>query len=333
MKSAMKALIVGLGSAGKRHARVLKEIVDVEIIALRRPASLRDKSFSRKCAIQELKDARYAISKRPDFAIIANSTAHHIQTALLLARAGIPFLLEKPVSSNMEGVDSLSVLVKRKKLPVLVGFQMRHHLGYKKMVQWVTEGRIGKPLHCHGYVGQYLPEWKPDSDYRKSYSALKKMGGGVILDLCHQIDIHCSLLGRGTEVACICGRLSDLTIETEDSADIVIKHGKKSISHIHLNYFERDYEWYTRVTGSEGTIIWDYGKGVVTLSRPGKACKTWGTPRYFTRDELFTCQMRHWLNVLSGKETPAVSLDEGIHATRLAILAKKSSATGRCIAL
>jgi predicted dehydrogenase len=330
----LNVLIIGLGSIGKRHIRCLRSIVDAKIIALRGRSSRGEDDFVRQFDIVEVEDFQSAWRHDLDFAIIATPTSLHLDLALKIAEAGIPFFLEKPVSHSWEGIDRLQRIVDEKNIPVLVGFQMRHHPGYQNMMKWIAEGRIGKPLCCHGFVGQYLPDWRPGTDYRKSYSATVAMGGGVINDLSHQIDISLSVMGQAETVSGMCGRISDLEIESEDIANILIGHRKGSgFSHIHLNYLERTYEWYTRITGTEGSIIWDYGKGTAHCLRYDRKNVDYRIPGDFNRDTLFTDQMRHWLDVVAGKSEPVVPLSRGIETTAVALAAKASSKEERHITL
>ncbi len=329
----MKALFIGLGSIGKRHLRILNQIKSVENICWRSSKGRRSGDLERKYGIKTFKDLERALEEKPNFAIISNPTSLHVETALSIARADIPFLIEKPVSDRLEGIETLKKVVDEKNLPVLVGFQLRHHPGYKKLLQLISSGEIGQPLSLQGYVGQYLPDWHPDDDYRLSYSAKKDLGGGVILDLCHEIDIAISILGDVFKVSCFCDHFSDLEIETEDMADIILEHQGRKLSHMHLNYIERNYEWVTRVMGTLGTAIWNYGRGYVKIIRPDSTSNCWNDPDGFERDWLFLDQMKHWLEVVDGKTIPAVNLDAGIAVTRIALAAKRSSEKKRHIEL
>lgn len=329
----MKVLFIGLGSIGKRHLRLLNETRSVENICWRSGKGRYANAFDAKYNIKVFKDLGQAIQEKPDFAIIANPTALHVETAIAIAKADIPFLIEKPVSDRLEGIEALKKIVQDKNLPVMVGFQMRHHPGYKELIKLINSGEIGQPLNLQGYVGQYLPDWRPDTDYKESYSARKNLGGGVILDLCHEIDIAISILGQVSKVSCFCGHYSDLEIETEDMADITLEHQDRRLSHIHLNYLERNYEWVTRVMGTSGTIVWDYGRGYVEIIRIDGTSKHWKDPVGFERDWLFRDQIKQWLKVLDGRATPVVDLDAGIVVTQVALAAKRSSYEKRHIEL
>lgn len=308
-------------------------MTDVTILCCRSGKGHVAEGLDDKYGIKIFNKLDQAIDETPDFAIISNPTGLHVKTALALANAGIPFLMEKPVSDRLDELDRLQKTVSAKDLPVAVGFQLRHHPGYKQLLQLIDAGEIGRPLNLQGYVGQYLPGWRPSDDYRQSYSARKELGGGVILDLCHEIDIATSILGEVAKVSCVCGHYSDLEIETEDTAEITMEHRGKRVSHLHLNYLERNYEWVTRVMGTLGTVIWDYGRGYVEIFRRDGKTQRWNDPDGFERDWLFRDQLRRWLDVLKGKATPAVSLEAGIDVTQICVAAKRSSLEKRHIEL
>jgi predicted dehydrogenase len=308
-------------------------MVDVQILWWRSGKGVHPQDFDEEMGVTIFANLNQAIERRPDFAIISNPTAFHVETAITLADVGIPFLIEKPVSDRLDGLDKLRSIIKKKSLPVLVGFQLRYHPGYQRLLELLKEGVIGRTLGFHGYVGQYLPNWRENTPYQQSYSSKKDLGGGVIFDLCHEIDIAISVLGKATTVSCFCDHFSDLKIETEDIAEITTEHQDKKLSHIHLNYLERRYEWVSRVLGTSGTVIWDYGRGYVEVIGADGTSRRWEDPNGFERDWLFRDQLKHWLNVLEGKASPLVNLDDGIAVTRVTLAAKRSAEEKRPIRL
>lgn len=334
MNSEPVVLVVGLGSIGRRHLKALVEKTKPKVIRLlsHKPGDERvgeDSPF----AAENVRNWDDALAARPEFAIVANPTACHVETASRLTQHDIPFMLEKPVSNRIEGLDSLRRQVHEKALPVQVGFQLRQHPGYSRFIDVVKSGRIGRPLSLRGHVGQYLPEWRSEGDYRRNYSADREMGGGVIFDLCHEIDVAISALGAVKKVTCVCGHYSDLEINSEDIAELILEHVSGGISQIHLNYLEPRYRWTTSVLGTDGEVTWDYGWGYVALSRRDGAEEKWLDPRGFERDDLFRLQMQQWLDVLAGKGAPAVDLDAGVEVTKVAIAAHESAARGKRVTI
>jgi len=311
----------------------MKELVDFQAMSYRSGAAAYDRDFDSLYGVIAFDNLESAISEVPTFAIIANPTSLHAETALALAKAGIPFLLEKPVSDREKGLDLLLETVQQKKLPVLVGFQLRYHPGFQRIVKWLNSGAIGQPIGFQARVGQWLPEWRSGKDYRNSYSAQKQMGGGVILDLCHELDLAVTLMGRVRRVSCICGHYSSLEIETEDMAEISLEHEEGRLSQVHMDYVERVYNRACRLIGTDGSIVWNYGEGFAELIRANGQKDYWTEPEEFDREWLFRAQLKHWLQVLSGEVSPKVSLKDGIYVTRVALASKRSSEENRHIFL
>lgn len=327
----MKALISGIGSIGLRHLRLFRElgIKDFVLVTTKK----RDQIPENKNNIVTIGNLDKAIEHCPDFAVIANPTAFHISNAQKLAKAGIPFLIEKPVSDKIEGLSDLKRIVHKKNIPVMVAFQLRQHPFFQKLRQVVESGVIGEPIGLQGHVGQYLPDWRPNDDYTKCYSAKREFGGGVILDLCHEIDIALELFGEVRKVSCISGKFSDLDIDTEDLAEISLIHTNKKISHLHLDYLERGYKWFTRIIGTQGSVIWNYGRKFIEITDTKGSATRWEDAPEIDRDWLFRSQGKHWLGVLEKNIEPSVGLDQGISVCRIAIAAKQSAKEGRHIEL
>jgi predicted dehydrogenase len=323
----MKALFIGMGSAGRRHLRLLLELEpETEVLALRSGQGMAEAPELAACAQWE-----EALAWGPEFAVVANPTSLHLDTALVLARAGVPFLLEKPVSHRDEGLDELSAEVRARGLAVLVGLQLRYHPALAQILWWLDEGLIGRPLSLSASVGQWLPDWRPGADYRASQTARPELGGGVILELVHELDLALTLLGPVNSVSCQAGHFSRLEMAAEDLAEIICLHDPPALSRVHLDCIRPGYHRRLELFGEAGEIVWDYAQGWLELRRPGEALQRSEDPPGWERDDLFRAQMRHWLAVLAGREEPRVSLDQGVAATRLALAAKRAAEQQRTV--
>src|SRR5688572_10425351 len=118
----IRVLVVGLGSIGRRHVENLRTLGVSDFVAVR---SHLGRSDSRPYGIREVASLDEGLSAKPDFAVISTPTRFHVETARYLAAAGCPFLLEKPISDSMEGVEALAETVREKRIWTLVGFNLR----------------------------------------------------------------------------------------------------------------------------------------------------------------------------------------------------------------
>ena len=317
----MKFLIAGFGSIGRRHFRNLLSLGEKDILFYRTNKSvLADDELEGYLVISNLEEA---LNHNPDAVIVSNPTALHLDVAIPAARAGCDILLEKPVSHNMERVDHLKKIVEQNGSKVLVGFQFRFHPGLKKIKEIISSGEIGRPLSVRAHWGEYLPDWHPWEDYRKSYSARKDLGGGVVLTLCHPFDYVRWILGEVVELWSLIGTESDLEIKVEDTAEIGLRTVNGTIVSIHLNFTQKPPKHTMEIVGTQGAIFWDYYQGVVNFCShdPDNAAETFSVDSDFVRNHLFLNEMEHFIEVIRGNVEPVCSLGDGIRALEIALAA------------
>ena len=324
-----RILIVGFGSIGRQHLEFVRKKGYQEVIVCIHNENKVEK-IAEQYSVTCISSIDEGISSNPEFAIVCDPTSQHVQTSMRILKADIPVLLEKPITNNFHDLNKITNLVDNCKVPFLVGFQMRHHPHFKIIKQVIKSGELGSPLSLRGCVGQYLPNWRSKSDYRRSSSSISSLGGGVILDLSHEIDIALQIMGNPIEVFSFSDKYSDLDIETEDIADIVMRH-EAGQSSIHLNYVERKYMWITTITFSRGSLIWDYGSGKLEKVDESGHKTILGPDLNITRDELFLNQLDYFIKLLDGGKFPKSDLVASINATKVCLMAKKSVDDGTTI--
>ena len=137
-----------------------------------------------------------ALLCRPDAAVIASPAPCHIETATPLAKAGVHLLVEKPISSSTAGVSALIEICRAQGVVLMTGYNLRFLACMQRFKELLSENRAGRILSVRAEVGQYLPSWRPDSDYRRQVSAQAALGGGALLELSHEIDYLRWLFGE-----------------------------------------------------------------------------------------------------------------------------------------
>jgi predicted dehydrogenase len=318
-------LIAGLGSVGRRHLRNLKALGEHDIVLLRSGKStLPDDELA---GLPSESDLEVALARwRPDGVIVANPTAYHLDVAIPSARAGCHVLIEKPISHSLARMDDLRSAAAQGGARILVGFQFRFHPGLREVKRLLHEGEIGRPVFVAVHWGEYLPDWHPWEDYRLSYAARADLGGGVILTHCHPFDYLRWLLGEASVVFASAGRLGDLDLDVEDTAQISLEFSSRALGAIHLDYLQRPPRHDLEVVGTLGTLRWDNSDGAVELWREGTG--TWEripAPEGFERNSMFLEEMRHFVSVVRGQAEPRVTLEDGARALELAVWALSSA--------
>ena len=212
-----RVLIVGHGSIGKRHLRLARELLpDSDIRVLRH----RDEKSIPEYADGIFRRMEDAVMFSPNLAVIANPATHHVNSALLLARAGAHLLIEKPLSQSVDRVKELLDISIENGCVIAIGYNLRFLPSLQFFRNRLLEGKIGKVLSVRCETGQYLPSWRPEIDYRQSVSARQELGGGVLLELSHEFDYLRWIFGEIDWVEGVISQSGCLDIDVEDNAQM-----------------------------------------------------------------------------------------------------------------
>ena len=219
----MHTLVIGYGSIGMRHTEVLKSLGCIVSIVSKRKLNI-ERCFS---------NITDAINKeKPEYIVVANKTNEHIKTLIELQKIGFKgnILIEKPLSHNLLEIPDKDFN------NVFVAYNMRFNPLLQRLFHELEGERV---ISSQVYVGQYLPDWRPKRDYRKSYSAKKIEGGGVLRDLSHELDFMSWLFGGWKRVAAIGGHYSELEIDSDDVFGLMLETINCPLSLVQLNYLDR----------------------------------------------------------------------------------------------
>jgi predicted dehydrogenase len=326
--STHRFLVLGCGSIGTRHARNLVELGHE--VAVFDDDAERKANAAVELDIMALSSLEEAWASSPDAVVIATPTSSHLELAKEAARRGRSFFVEKPLSDTADGVAELVRSVRAQKLVTLVGCNMRFHPGVQALKRLVDGGTLGRILSARFEAGQYLPDWRPGSDYRSSYSAQRALGGGIVLDAIHELDYATWLLGEAIQIACFADHVSDLQIDTEDVAAILLRFRGGTIAEVHLDYVQRAYSRSAVLIGSLGTARWDYTKADLQLFIADRG--TWETSSLFEGEwdpnSMYLDELRHFVRALDGEEAPLADVATGAASLAVALAAKRAAAEG-----
>lgn len=319
----MKFLVAGLGSIGRRHLRNLVALGEDDIFLYRTGHSTLPAEDIGAFPVET--SLTNALANHPDAVIISNPTAFHLDVAIPAAEAGCHLFIEKPISHSLDRVNELEFAVQKGGGEVFVGFQFRFHPGLRDVKRLLEGGTIGRPLSARAHWGEHLPGWHPWEDYRLGYSARADLGGGVILTLSHPFDYLRWLFGEVDAVWALTGRLSDLELHVEDTAEIGLRFTSGALGGLHLDYNQRPTRHYLEIIGTSGTIRWENAGGSAKVYRVDQdKWERLPIPPEFERNDLFLAEMRHFLSVIRGEAKPLCSLQDGLRALEIALAAHNS---------
>ena len=182
----IKAAVIGVGYVGKEHARIYHQMPGVELIGVCDMDEKRARALASSLSTQPFVNHKDLLDKI-DAASIATPTKSHFQVASDFLRAGIPVLIEKPMTSSLEEADKLVALAQRQGVVMQIGFVER----FNPVIEAVKKLDIN-PKFIEGH--------------RLSPFSFRSADIGVVLDLMiHDIDIVLHLAGRGIKKLDACG--------------------------------------------------------------------------------------------------------------------------------
>jgi predicted dehydrogenase len=337
----MKILMIGLGGIGQRHTRNLRELLgdSAEFIAYRvrrqthvvTPAMGADASrnVENEYSIRVFSSLDEALAEKPEIAFVCNPSSLHIPVALACIRAGCDIFVEKPLSDSIDGTEELILAAAGQKRIAMVGYQLRFHPCLRKLAETVKSGVLGNLLAVRATVGEYLPNWHPYEDYRQMYAARADLGGGVVLSQIHEFDYLYSLFGLPSRIYAIGGHWSDLEIDVEDTASILMEcavAGRPLPIQLHQDYLQSPSSRQCEVIGDCGRAVMDLHALTVTVFTRDHATPDVHSFSGFQRNQLFIDQITHFLECVKERRRPIVDLTDGLQSLRMALAAKKSIA-------
>jgi len=322
-----RVLVIGYGSIGKRHLSIVRKNssnVQIMIFHHARSSQIPEMADSVTSSITDVLDFN------PDVAIVANPAPFHLEMANALADLGCHLFIEKPISNKVEGVAEFLKKVDESNLICQVGYNLRFMLSLSCFRDLINRGYVGRPLSVRCEVGQYLPSWRPDIDYRNSVSSRSELGGGALLELSHEIDYLRWIFGEVGWVNAWIGKVSELEIDVEDVAHLTIgfmaEHLEKSVvANVNLDLFRQDPVRKCVLVGEKGSLSWNGISGCVDHFDPLEA--KWKEVMLIPplRNESYEVQWAHFLTCLKNNQKPLVDGLEGLRTLEVIDMARRSA--------
>ncbi len=295
--------VIGFGSIGARHARVLQEVAERVSVVSRRTIDWTPSYHDIHTMIQK---------EQPEYVVIANETSRHTDTLLMLEESGYKgkIVIEKPLFR--EATEILRFGQSFDTSRIHVAYNLRFHPAILKIKQ-LLDGET--PVSAHIYTAQYLPSWRPQSNYANSYSASKQQGGGVIRDLSHELDYLLWLFGDWQSLVASGGKISDLQIDSDDHFSAILRMENQAHVIFHVNYLDRSPRRQIVINTKTNTIVADLVASTVQ-----------------TKDEQWTYQLARddtyrsqHLDCMSDQPASACTFAEGYRVMQLIKAMEQSS--------
>jgi predicted dehydrogenase len=312
----VKIAILGLGSAGQRYAEDVSALGHGVIgFDPRLPAG----AESAEAAVQAA-----------DAVIVASPSVLHAEHACLAIRHGKPVLVEKPLATTVAAAQQVVDAGAASDLTCGVAMNLRFHPGVLGLHKLVADATLGEVRLAKAWFGFDLRRWRPDVDYRQTYSARRSLGGGIVSDAIHELDYLIWLLGPVRTVAAETGRLSELEIDVEDTAVALLSHSSGALAMVDLNFWESAYRRGCLLSGDRATATWDWGSGRIEIVTPENRSAL--DVAADVRD-TYRAELDDFVAAIGEGRQPRIPLWEGLAAVRVAEAIKESAREGHRVGL
>lgn len=306
----LKICFIGLGSIGKRHLGNLDSILQVgkDFVV----DAVRKKKTALPDNIGQLLSTVYTdIEDAPcdyDVIYITNPTSMHYDTIKAAAKHTRHMFIEKPVFQFP--VEDISELGLKEEGQYYVAAPLRYGPVISKLKELLKNEKV---YSARVICSSYLPEWRKNIDYRENYSAKKDMGGGVALDLIHEIDYITYLFGMPKETLYVGGTYSELEIDSDDLGTYILKYEDKIIE-IHLDYFGRKTTRNIELYCKEYTIFGDLISNEIKYIYPDHESII-----ELPEDQDFIFEMKNFLDIVEGKAPNLNSIEHANEVLKIAL--------------
>jgi len=307
--------IIGFGSAGARALQVLRELrPEAEFLVVSRK-SAPGEGFRSTSSLDDV------VAFAPDAVILAGPATTRSDVLRQIGTLGVPVFIEKPLSHTLR--DAVAVLellgpaVKRSQ----VGYNLRFSQSLIAFRDLIRGGRFGRVVRFSAETAQYLPDWRPGKDYRETVSARADMGGGVLLELSHELDYLRWIFGEWDWVSAWTGKTSSLEIDVEDTALVTIgidegdRDGTQLVGQLSLDFVRQDKTRTVTAVCEGGTLRWDDMAGTVEVYEPSES--RWETVAHVAGAEsTYRSQWVSFLSVVEPGSKPLVGVSDGVAVLR-----------------
>jgi len=318
-----RVLVIGVGSIGERHLRCFQRTGRCQLGFCEPNESLRSTIAARYGIETPTADLESALSSdQYTAAVIATPAQLHVPIAIRLAEQGIHLLIEKPLSTSLEGVDRLASLVAENSIATSVGYTNRAHPANRAVKQAIGSGRFGRPLQVTAQSRQHFPTFRPA--YREIYYTRHETGGGAIQDaMTHMLNLGEWFVGPIDRLVTDAAHQALPDVTVEDTVHTLTRHGKVLGSYA-MNQFQAPSEMTISVACEQGTCRIDYAQSRWSWMTESNQAWNHEPVDVPERDILYVEQANIFLDSVEGSTSPLCTLEEGIQTLRVNLASLRS---------
>ena len=309
--------IIGFGIIGERHFKNIRQLYprfSVKILTKRRDVAESEK-------VKVFSSAQKFFDGKTDVFFITNETHKHTQTILdCLRYSPKAIFIEKPISHDLKNLEKVQKVIKSKKTVFFVGYCLHFYRSLMELKKIIQTGKIGKVFYIRASVGQDLRTFN-GRDYKKTFRFDKSQGGGVVLDLIHDINYPGWLLDEKTTFKKGLSITSGLfPMKAEDLSESILMTETGKMISIHQDFLRFVGRRYCEAVGTEGSAFWDGAKNEIIVESRGQKKPRVVSP---SKNNMYVDELKFFIKKV--KENKGFSnLEEAVQDLKNALLIKKS---------
>lgn len=169
----MRVLVIGSGSIGRRHHDNLAALGATPSLLSWRAAGLAGAEAAMAAC---------------EAVVVATATDIRLPVIEAAAARGLPVYVEKPLAFLPEEVEAIARLLAPVAERSMLGLMLRYH----PAVRALAGADLSDVFQFALTIGHDVTQWRAHWRFSDSYAA-RAMGGGVLLDLCHELDLAACL--------------------------------------------------------------------------------------------------------------------------------------------
>jgi predicted dehydrogenase len=324
-----RIVVVGLGSIGRRHARLLAGRGDLAV------EWCESSDGALKLARQEMGEPAEVhlafdgmLQTKPEMMVIATPHAMHADQTIAALRAGIHVLCEKPMAESLASAERMASAAEQSKSVLTVGFHLHFHPGLRRLKALIREGELGSVHHAHCHFGSYIVLVNSRSRYQRT------LEGALLLDCAHQPDIFAWLLEKSPIGVYATGGQGG-ALEHQSNPNFIAvdcDYAGPLISTVHLNYLQMPERHEYEIVGDRGWALFDLSQGRLRIGRQSDASER--VEMLSTeRDPIYRDEHAAFLEAVAGRAKPESPADSAMVSMRVIAAALESLRTRKRIPL
>ena len=313
-----------MGSIGQRHLenlRMLHPAGKIYVVSSTGANKSLPEYADRVMCLDEL------LSCKPQYVIVASPAPYHVSMAENLLLHNIPVLIEKPLAHNLHSCLSSKELFNKTNLnKVAVGYCLRFLTSAQVVKKCIEGDCLGKIYNVNAKVGQYLPDWRSDKDYRDSVSADTNLGGGALLELSHEIDYLYWLLGDLHLQHSWLRTTDELGLGVEDIVNLNFSNKNDTYISLHMDFIQKSTQRECEFVGEHGRLVWNLMENsVIFYNREGENV-FYSEPDY-NKNEMYIKMLTQFESLITGMGSGGdlASIDSAIEVMKLVEQAKQEN--------